>query len=305
MARRESLEWELTDEDLQALSNPDPPPLPDAFAVTASLIAASAEAVDAGDYRFLLSRCHGPSGARMLGRFCHGEPRLQAMVKAHLRAEEELRPGCVFAEVVHLPEGRQGNILCRPLLRGYEIPFLGASGAPAERQIPVQDLLVSVVDDRVVLRSRRLDREVVPRLTSAHNYNRGLSLYRFLCKLQDQDAGDRGWSWGSLDRPPFLPRVRRGRQVLARARWQFEAGDFKPVLDARGAEAHRALRNFRASFNLPRQVMLADGDNELPVDLALDVSGRGGVTRLPESGLVLHPGRLGNGAWQSLGCRGG
>ena len=40
------------------------------------------------------------------------------------------------------------------------------------------DLLVSVVENRIHLRSRRLDREVIPRLTSAHNYGlRSLGIY--------------------------------------------------------------------------------------------------------------------------------
>src|SRR5262249_56388228 len=112
----------------------------------------------------------GSSGGRRLGRFCLGAPRLQAAVETHLRAEEALQPEAVFAEIVHLPEGRIGNVLCRPVLRGHEIAFLGRSGAPAEAQIPLDDLMIAVVGERVVLRSRRLGREVVPRLSTAHNY---------------------------------------------------------------------------------------------------------------------------------------
>ena len=77
-------------------------------------------------------------------------------VETHLRAEEALQPDAIFAEIVHLPEGRIGNILARPVLREYEIPFLGRSGAPPEQQIPVTDLRVSVAGSRVVLRSARL-----------------------------------------------------------------------------------------------------------------------------------------------------
>jgi lantibiotic biosynthesis protein len=55
------------------------------------------------------------------------------------------------------------------VLREREIVYLGRSGAPADHQLPLTDLLVSVRDGRVVLRSRSLGREVVPRLTNAHN----------------------------------------------------------------------------------------------------------------------------------------
>ena len=161
-----------------------------------------------GDFRLFLAGVVGPSGARLLGRFCHADPDLAAGVAAHLPAEEALRPDAVFAEVVHLPEGRLGNILARPTYRGYEIPYLGRSAAPAGRQLPLSDLRVSVDGGRVVLRSARLGREVVPRLTSAHNFAAGQGVYRFLCALQGQGvAGGLGWDWGPLAGSAFLPRV--------------------------------------------------------------------------------------------------
>src|SRR5262249_61048858 len=79
------------------------------------------------------------------GRFCPGDPGFHRQVEEPLRAEEALQPDAVFAEIVHLPEGRLGNILARPVLRAYEIPYLGRASVPPDRQIPVTDLRVSVV----------------------------------------------------------------------------------------------------------------------------------------------------------------
>ncbi|HSG38547.1 MAG TPA: lantibiotic dehydratase family protein, partial [Thermoanaerobaculia bacterium] len=168
-------EIEITDEDLERMAptspaSPDRPkaPVPDGFHVMVTLAAASQEALDRGEFQVLFDNAGGPSGARLLGRFCHADPELSRCVEEHLRAEEAHRPGAVFAEVVHLPQGRIGNILARPVLRRHEIPFLGRSAAAPEDQIPVSDLRVSVLGQRIVLRSARLGREVVPRLTSAH-----------------------------------------------------------------------------------------------------------------------------------------
>src|SRR6185312_15616780 len=104
--------------------------LPGSLAVLATLYARSTEAVAAGDFTIALHAISGPSGASLLGRFCHGDADLTALVKAHLRDEEAQRPDAIFAEVVHLPEGRVGNVLLRPLLRAHEIAWLGRSGAP-------------------------------------------------------------------------------------------------------------------------------------------------------------------------------
>ena len=265
---------ELTPEDLDRMAAPAEEqarksPMPDAFHVMVTLAAASQEAIDRGDFQILFENAGGPSGARLLGRFCHADAELWRQTEEHLRAEEALRPDAVFAEIVHLPQGRIGNILARPVLREHEIPFLGRSGAPPEKQIPVSDLRVSVEGSRIVLRSARLGREVIPRMTSAHNYVRGsLGVYRFLCTLQAQGTlGGVGWGWGALDSAPFLPRVTCGRLVLARATWWMLQDEIKRLSKAEGAERYRAVQAWRAERGLPRLIALVDADNELLVDL--------------------------------------
>ncbi len=263
----------ITPEDLDRMAPADAqktkPPLPDAFHVMVTLAAASQEAIDRGDFQLLFENAGGPSGARLLGRFCHADAGLSAQVEEHLRAEEAHRPDAVYAEVVHLPQGRIGNILARPVLREYEIPFLGRSGAPPERQIPVGDLRVSMAGTRIVLRSARLGKEVIPRLTSAHNFWRGsLGVYRFLCILQSQGVlGGVNWSWGPLDSAPFLPRVTCGRLVLSRATWWMTQDEIKTLSKAKGAERYQAVQDWRRKRALPRLIALVDADNELLIDL--------------------------------------
>jgi thiopeptide-type bacteriocin biosynthesis protein len=262
-------EVELQASDLEALASQQGRPLPDTFYVTTMVAAESDRAIAQGEFRVLLQYLGGPPGALLLGRFCHADQTLHEFVSAHLQAEEARHPERLFAELVHLPDGRIGNILCRPVLRDYEIPYLGRSGAPADRQIPVTDLLVSVRDDRIVLRSRRLRREVVPRLTTAHNHDwRNLGVYRFLCALQNQDvASALAWDWGPLRHAPFLPRVVSGRLVLSRAGWNVTEAELRALGDARGADRFVAVQAWRAERRLPRYVVLADRDHGLVIDL--------------------------------------
>jgi class I lanthipeptide synthase len=262
----------LGDADLTAMKSDAPPAWPDAMSAMVQV----ARAGD-GELEVLLEHGGGPSGAKLLGRFCHASPEIDAMVRAHLRAEEALRPGVAFAEVAHLNEGRIGNILCRPVLRDHEIVFLGLSGAPAERQLLLDDLEVAVAGERIVVTSRRLGCEVAPRLTTAHNFRlRSLGVYRFLCALAEQDGLGLGWSWGALGRAPFLPRVRLGRTVLARAQWTLGRADLEPLTravrakgaaDARRAGVAAEVARLREVHRLPRLIAIAQGDNELPVDL--------------------------------------
>lgn len=267
--RSGGLELQLSEADLKKIETKIPHPLPDAFAVIGSVLAPSADSVERGQFRVLISGADGPSGAKLLGRFCYGDPQLAEQVSRHLRQEESFRPDALFAEIVHLPEGRIGNVLLRPALREYEIPYLGRASVAAERQIPVTDLLVSVVGERIRLRSARLGREIIPRLTNAHNFGlRSLGMYRFLCSLQQQGvASGLGWSWGALEAASFLPRVVAGRLVLSRARWHLGEPSLKELGAAQGAEQFLAVQRLRERLKLPRLVLVADADNTLLVDL--------------------------------------
>lgn len=250
-----SMEIVLTADDVERMALPSPLPLPDSFAVLASV----------GRRELVVHTSLGPAGARLLGRFCQGDPRLEELVRAHLRHEESLRLDALFAEAVNLPQGRSANIIARPALRDYDVPFLGESGLPPERQIPASDLLLGVRENRLLLWSRSLGREIIPRVTSAHNVkSHGVSVYRFLASVARQGvASALYWDWGPLADLPFLPRVRYEDVVLCRATWFLRAAD-RQLLGRHGNAAER--------LRMPRFVLFMDGDQELLVDLQNEMS---------------------------------
>jgi thiopeptide-type bacteriocin biosynthesis protein len=244
--------------------------VPDSMVLFADLSAESETAVDEGRFDIEYRGGVGPGGARLFGRFCHLDPKLLTNVRDYLRAEEANDPDALYVEVIYLPDGRVGNILCRPVLREYELTYLGRSGAPVERQIPVSDLLVGVDNGTVTLYSKKLGRRVVPRLTTAHNY--GLPelppVYRFLCTLQHQhEVGVPAFSWGTLEQLEYLPRVRFGRLVLATARWLITADETQRVAAAKGSQRFVAVQRLRDQRRLPRWVVFVEGDHKLPLDL--------------------------------------
>jgi hypothetical protein len=104
----------LDDADLAAMDAATPGPVPDAFQAMFEL----ARTAD-GELRIHISSAGGPPGATLLGRFCHSDRAMHEAVSANLAAEEALRPDVVFAEVVHLADGRLANISARPVLRQH------------------------------------------------------------------------------------------------------------------------------------------------------------------------------------------
>ncbi|GAA3952174.1 lantibiotic dehydratase [Hymenobacter algoricola] len=212
----------------------------------------------------------GSSAANLLGRFAHADAGILDLVGDIARTEQAQDPDVVYAEIIHLPESRVGNILLHPVFRAYEIPYLAKSSLAPEFQLDVHDLFLSVQGGRLVLRSKRLNKEIIPRLSTAHNYsNNALPVYQFLCDLQLQDKrSGLYFNWGNLQaQHQFLPRVTFQNAILHLARWSFAQSDVKPLLGLRGEARAAALTQFRAQWQLPRHLVLADGDNELLVDL--------------------------------------
>jgi len=203
-----------------------------------------------------------PAAAKLLARFCHADETLSQKVKELVQQEEALYPDKVFAEVLHLPQAKVGNILSRPHLRRYEIPYLCRSTLPPRYQIPLHDLYLLLQENRLLLLSKRLGREVVPQLTSAHNFaHDSLPVYHFLSSLYLQGkCANLAWDWGFLSMEPFLPRVRYKNVILKPASWNINGRQLNSL-------STENFAGIKASLGLPDQVLLVEGDNELLLDL--------------------------------------
>lgn len=212
----------------------------------------------------------GSSAANILGRFCHVDRALEEHVKEITYFESSQNPDVIYAEIVHLPESRLGNILLRPILRKYEIPYLAKSSVPLDCQISLSDLFISVRQGKIVLRSKRLNKEVVPRLSTAHNYSRNaMPVYHFLCDLQTQGLrGGVRFNWGTLANEfDFLPRAVYKNTILALATWKIKTDDFKKFIEKQNDTKIKSnIQQWRKEKNIPQFVLLTEGDNELLVD---------------------------------------
>jgi thiopeptide-type bacteriocin biosynthesis protein len=246
-------------------------PVPTDYSITFTLIANSLAAVGEGDYHLYLRSVKSPSGVTLFSRYSQRDIPLLHRVRDHLKREEEREHDAVYAEIVHVPEQGMGAIIQRPVLREYELPLLCRSGARSDRQIALADLWVSVTrDGRIQMRSQRLNKLVIPRLTCAHSFDREhfSPLYRFLCYLQYAHASElRLFDWGPLQSLPFLPRLRLGRVILKPAQWTITASDIRLLGSGRRAEAFFVAQQFRAERRWPRWIVLEEHDNTLLVDL--------------------------------------
>ncbi|SHM46291.1 lantibiotic dehydratase family protein [Chryseobacterium polytrichastri] len=240
--------------------------LPDTISFMSEIISES------GAEKLLLGGGGGSSAANLLGRFCSEKTEVQNLTKKIVQKEEVLYPDYVSAEIIHLPEARIGNIIRRPTLRRYEIPYLAQSVLPKENQITVDDLYISLRDNRVILRSKRLDKEVKPYLTNAHNYSsNSLPVYHFLCDLYSENKRNGlSFDWGSLKYIyKFLPRIEYKNIILSKAQWTINEKDINTLfllIDDR-LQFLSELKNWRSKRKMPSWVQWVQHDNTLTLNL--------------------------------------
>ncbi|MBN8683554.1 MAG: lantibiotic dehydratase [Chitinophagales bacterium] len=263
-----NLEVNITDEDLKLLGTPKWDDLPDSFVINARVLGDG----EAENPRVLIANMNGPAN-RMIGRFTHLHPEIDALAKDIAHQEDNLHEKAILAEIVHLPESRVGNVLMRTQLHAYEIPYLAKAAEPEAQQISLQDLLVQIVDGEIHLYSQRLGKRVLPIMSNAHNYtSRALPVYQFLCDLQGQKKRSAlGFSWPAFTSDfQFLPRVSYQNVVLARAIWRIKQADIKSLERLCNAAAPdmlpELLQQWRKPLNLPERVVIVSGDNELLID---------------------------------------
>ncbi|KAA9347072.1 lantibiotic dehydratase [Larkinella humicola] len=258
----------ITEEDLLAIE-PARPNLPPTNAAMFSVIREN------GRETLVLDSFGGTTGTSLLGRFGHTDPSILNLIQQISDAEDAIRPDVIFADIIHLPEARTGNIIIRPQLKNYQIPYLGKASVDSEHQIPVTDLVIRVVGNRVVLRSKLLNKTIVPQLSNAHHYaqTNSLDVYHFLCALQNQAIRP----WLGLSLGPvnsvfvYVPRIVLDNIVLSEARWNCRAQQVKPLVTAFKKADWPGLKTeidrWRDQYGIPRHICLLDYDNELYVDL--------------------------------------
>lgn len=216
-----------------------------------------------------ISNVGGSSAANLISRFCHSDEEIHLFAREITEKEQQLNQNVIYAEIVHLPKARAGNVLLRPILRNFEIPYLARPYIEKNQQISLDDLMISVHGGKIMLRSKRLGKEIVPRLTTAHNYSQdALPIYHFLCDLQTQNTNSRiGFSWGIFQNEfSFLPRVSYKNIILSLAQWNLNKDDFRELLNVERSLLAEKFIEWHNKFRLPRYFSLIDGDNELVID---------------------------------------
>jgi thiopeptide-type bacteriocin biosynthesis protein len=284
---------------------PHPERAPASLELYVGVAAADAAAIDRGAFTVVVG--HGPGASpagRSLGRFADLlGPAGQAAAAEAARAGRS-RPGVVVAELVYLPRRlRQANVSVRPAIHDHELVVGTSAAVPADRVIPLDELVVGVRDGRLRLWWPAGGAEVEVAAGHMLNPAEAPAVCRFLAEVgRDGRAQLGGFSWGPAAGFPFLPRVQAGRVVLRPASWRLDPEALtwrqSPAVPGPGGFP-AALGRWRDHWDVPRYVRLGAGDRRLLLDLD-DPAQAGQVHKELERGrpVVLHEALPGPGhAW--------
>lgn len=211
----------------------------------------------------LLKGIYGGVSARLHSRFEYLEQKIENHVNEINQFDNQIYNNCIVAEVAHLPEGRVGNIQMHPNNREYSICYLSnPSEEYIKNIIPIDDIMISVPGgNRIVLRSKRFNKQIIPMLTTAHNSGHGLPIYSFLVDYISQDSYYFVFDWSTyFNQKPYLPRVSYKNIILKPARWVISIKQFREEIDT------NKLLKYKQEVHIPDEVLYCIGDQQLYIN---------------------------------------
>lgn len=224
------------------------------------------------DSLIYLKSLGGSTATSLIGRFSYLDSSISSLVEEIIEYEERANAGSkTIAEIVHLPESRIGNIAHRSVCRKNEVHYLGFSCIEGQGNIPASDLLISIKDGSINIRSKATGKEILPILSNAHNFFLNTTpTYQFLCDYQ-QEFGKVIYSFKTdtlLSILEYLPRIRYGKVILGLRTWLLQYEKVFPKNSSHfDFELGLSLVNWSKNHGIPNLITIKDSDNSLFLDL--------------------------------------
>ena len=257
-------------EEIQASAGPPSVRVAPHLEVCAQVQAASAEAVDRGDFRL---RIHTVSraGGSMSGRFWHLFGDDPSPEYSELPTVE---PDVLKAQLSFHPSRLRADMLTRAPQILPTVVSVGEFRRRGEGVLGPEDLAVGFDGDRLFLALASTGQHVELLAPTAINFiwnNHTPPLARFLAEIARAACPQvTGFDWGAGLVLPFTPELRHRRTILMPARWRLQARDLPVRAATLGAWAN-SLHQWRECHRMPSRVLLSVDDQHLPLDLEQDM----------------------------------
>ena len=168
----------------------------------------------------------GSTANALSGRFTMANDKVYQQCKRIANIEQDANPDILFFDVAYMVETNVDNINRRKLVYDNQLSILNFD--TSDNPLTLDDIMLSVQGSEVILRSRKLNKRIVPRMASAYNYARSdLSVFRLLCDLQHQGIQTNLTLLLESLYPelPYYPRLQYQNIILSQQKWQVKKAD--------------------------------------------------------------------------------
>jgi len=175
------------------------------------------------DDLIFIEQIGGVTSNALSGRFTMAAGEVEQYTKDIASAEQQANPGVLFFDVAYMVEANVDNVNRRKLIYGHQLSILNFDTSTAP--LALNDIQISVRGTEIILRSKQLNKRLVPRMASAYNYIRSdLSVFRLLCDLQHQGLQTNlsfplDTIYPDLD---YYPRLQYQNIVLSSNKWKIK-----------------------------------------------------------------------------------
>jgi len=256
-------------EELEAAAGDKPHGLAPHLELAAQVHAISVAALDRGDFRLRVLTVSRSAGS-MTGRFWHLFPGTETAY-ANLPTVD---PQAELAQLSFHAGRVPADLLTRAPQALPRVVSVGEFRRPAPHVLFPRDLSVTVADGRPQLVESATGKPLELLAPTAINFlwnNYTPPMARFLGEISRAASPQVTWfDWGAAWTLPSIPALTYRRTILTAARWKVRSR----TLPARTAPLQQwadQLHAWRARFRVPERVLLAEDDQQLPLDLSRDI----------------------------------
>ncbi|MDT0615220.1 lantibiotic dehydratase family protein [Streptomyces lancefieldiae] len=256
-------------EELEAAAGDKPHDVAPHLELAAQVHASSVPALDRGDFRLRVLTVSRSAGS-MTGRFWHLFPGTETTYASLPTVD----PGAELAQLSFHAGRVPADLLTRAPQALPRVVSVGEFRRPGPHVLFPQDLAVTVTDGRPKLVESATGKPLELLAPTAINFlwnNYTPPMARFLGEISRAASPQVTWfDWGAAWTLPFTPALTYRRTILTAARWKIRSG----TLPARTATLQQwadQLHAWRARFRVPERLLLAEDDQQLPLDLSRDV----------------------------------
>ncbi|MEV4997025.1 lantibiotic dehydratase family protein [Streptomyces niveus] len=256
-------------EELEAAAGDKPRKHAPHLELSAQVQATSAQALNRGDFRLRVLTLSRSAGS-MTGRFWHLFPGTENTYADLPTVDREAELAQLSFHAGRVP----ADLLTRAPQALPRIVSVGEFRHPGGHVLFPRDLAVRVTDGGPQLVEMETGTRLELLAPTAINFlwnNYTPPMARFLGEISRATAPQVTWfDWGAAWTLPFTPALAYRRTILTAARWKIRSRTL-PARIATLQEWASQLHALRARLRVPERVLLAEDDQQLPLDLTRDV----------------------------------